>query len=64
MERSDDVKRMRDYSKWPLMRLLIQAAHHREVITRLSTRGFPCGANKLVLAEIERQIQAKRGASV
>jgi hypothetical protein len=53
------MKRMRDYSKWPLPRLQIQAQHHGDVIARLSAKGFPCGFNRLVLAEIEKQIAAK-----
>lgn len=59
-----DVRKFRDYSKWPLMRLLIQADHHRGVIARLERGGYRCGANKLVLAEIERVIATKSGASV
>jgi hypothetical protein len=53
------MKQMRDYSKWPLMRLQIQAQHHRDVIQRLESRGSPCGFNRIVLTEIEKQIAAK-----
>lgn len=55
------MKRMRDYSKWPRMRLALQAAHHRAVIKRNESKGLPCGANKLVLAEIEKQMVGKSG---
>jgi hypothetical protein len=59
LSRRRTMKRMRDYSKWPLPRLQIQAQHHGDVIARLSAKGFPCGFNRLVLAESEKQIAAK-----
>lgn len=53
------MKRMRDYSKWGTMRLIRKAAHHRAVIRRLEGNGHPCGANRAVLAEIEKQIGSR-----